>query len=59
VGVLILTVGGAILTAGCIPLLAVSLYAEPESRQRFLANWWAITLAYFGTVFMLSGQLVR
>jgi hypothetical protein len=54
-----LTISGAILTGGCIPLLAVSLYAEPESRERFLANWWAITLAYFGTVFMLSGQLVR
>jgi hypothetical protein len=54
-----LVVAGAILTAGCIPLLAVSLYAEPESRGRFLANWWAITFAYFGTVLMLSGQLVR
>jgi hypothetical protein len=51
-------VGGA-LTAACIPLLAVSLYAEPESRTRFLANWWAITLAYFGTVFMFTGQLIR
>jgi hypothetical protein len=54
-----LTFVGAILTAACIPLLAVSLYAEPESRDRFLANWWAITLAYFGTVFMFTGQLIR
>jgi hypothetical protein len=50
---------GATLTAACIPLLAVSLYAEPESRARFLANWWAITLAYFGTVFMFTGELIR
>jgi hypothetical protein len=53
------TLAGAILTAGCIPLLAVSLYAEPESYVRYRANWWAITLAYFGTVFMFTGQLIR
>jgi hypothetical protein len=53
------TILGGVLVGGCIPLLAVSLYAEPESRARFLANWWAITLAYFGTVFMFTGQLIR
>jgi hypothetical protein len=54
-----LIVVGAILTAACIPLLAVSLYAEPESHTRFRANWWAITLAYFGVVLMLSTALIR
>jgi hypothetical protein len=54
-----LVIVGATLTAGSFALLGVSLYAVPESRLRYRANWWALTCAYFGVVLMLSAGLVR
>lgn len=53
-----LTIIGAAFTAGSVSLLGVSLRSIPESRARFLANWWALTFAWFGVVLMLSGEML-
>lgn len=54
----LLTVAGVVLTIVSVILLVVSVLAEPESRRRFLANWWALVFVYVGVVFMLTGELL-